>query len=140
MSKFKFDVILKEFEHTKDEIIDKLADASLDSFVKNFNSASYEKKKWKEVQRNIPGTLANKYSKYVGYPPLVNTGELYYELFNSIKKKKWPEIYIVVDSDYASYHNSGTSKIPKRQFVGHTKQLEKEHMNIIQREIDKLFK
>lgn len=40
---------------------------------------------------------------------------------------------------YARYHNDGTSKLPQRQFMGTSKQLDKELEKMIEQTISKIF-
>ena len=45
-----------------------------------------------------------------------------------------------VNNPYGSYHNSGTGKIPKREFIGEDPELDKEQEEIINSYIKQLFR
>ncbi len=139
-NEFPFDIWLKKLKSSKDEIATKLAEVGRDFFIREFDEAKWDKEKWPEVQRNISGTDANKYNKYAGNPPLVNTGELRQALVDCIKEKAWNKIKWEVDSEYASYHNEGTEKIPKRQFIGESYELNKLLAKTLEQEIVKIVK
>ncbi|GAB2586493.1 phage virion morphogenesis protein [Spirosoma areae] len=49
---------------------------------------------------------------------------------------------VVVSSDvvYAKRHNEGTNGMPKRQFMGPSRQLDKKIISKIERELDNIFK
>ena len=84
----------------------------------NFDSESFDGKKWKKV---------NKFLRKKAYwlkPILFNTGNLKSSI--NIIKATWNEIKIQSSEDYSEIHNKGGynkngAKIPKRQFMGHGK-------------------
>ena len=101
-------------------------------------------KNWKEVNRRIGGTTEYKYPKTKGLsrqtsPILVRTGKLRRAVSNMIRSKTFESIKLVCAIPYASYHNDGTDKIPKRQFMGDSKDLRKAQRILIDNQIDKVF-
>lgn len=68
---------------------------------------------------------------------LVDTGDMFGAIHNRINTEGF-SVY-VADLEYAEYHNEGTDKIPQREFIGESDELEEESLKRIQEEIDKLF-
>lgn len=68
---------------------------------------------------------------------LVDTGAM----FGAIKNAPTADGFsvYVADLEYAEYHNEGTDKMPQREFIGESDELEEESLKRIQEEIDKLF-
>ena len=88
----------------------------------NFNQVEKEafeqggrKRKWRALS---PAYAAWKAKKYPGRPILVRTGDLRDSLAgqtsNSVRKIKRKEMEMGTKLDYASYHDTGTSNMPKR--------------------------
>lgn len=69
---------------------------------------------------------------------LVKTGRLKQSI--RVKRYNSNEVVIGTDTPYASYHNEGTERLPKRQFIGDSKELDAKVKATIIQEIDKLFK
>lgn len=70
---------------------------------------------------------------------LVKTGRLR----QSIRVKRYNSNEAVIGSDvnYASYHNDGINgRLPQREFIGDSKELDEKVKAVIIKEIDKLFK
>lgn len=135
---FPFSIWMTRLRDSKDNIATKLAEAGRDFFVRQFDAAQWTDRtpeQWEEVQRNIPGTSANRYNRYAGNPPLVNSGELRQALVDCIKEKRWDNIHWEVDNDYAEYHNDGTATIPKRQFMGDSYELNNILAKVLEDEI-----
>jgi len=68
---------------------------------------------------------------------LVKTGQLK----NSIKlgRTKLDNIEVISDTTYGVYHNEGTDKIPKREFIGNSIELERILTKAIEKDINKIF-
>lgn len=69
---------------------------------------------------------------------LVKTGRLRQSV--RVKRYNSREVVIGTDTPYASYHNEGTGRLLKRQFIGDSKELDEKVKTVIIKEIDKLFK
>ena len=125
MSKIGLDSVLKKIEQTKKVIPTVVANQATNCFLDGFKKQGFTDtglKKWEEVQRRIKGTSAYKYPKKKQLsrrtsPILVRTGKLRRAVGNSVRTKTFNQIVLVVGIDYASYHNDGTKKIPKREFM-----------------------
>jgi phage gpG-like protein len=99
-------------------------------FRGNYNKEGYE-----------PGTafVPWKDRKYaVNRKLLVKTGTLRDGI--KVTSQTFGKISIENDVPYASYHNEGTAKLPKRPIIYNSKQLEKEIETIINNQLKKVFK
>jgi hypothetical protein len=100
---------------------------------------------WVVPQRRIPGTRAYKYprSRDLGRrtrATLVKTGRLRRAVQNSVRKVTFEHIWLVVEVPYAAYHNKGTSKLPKREFMGDSRTLRRIQVEKIDEEVDKIWR
>lgn len=91
--------------------------------------------KWKEVKRREKENQTAKDRK----PILIQSGRLRRAVNESIRKTEWDEIRLGIDVEYAKFHNEGTDKIPKRQFMGNSKELDAKMHKRIEREIKKVI-
>lgn len=112
------------------EIKDLLKDIEKVSFrfyKHNFKQRQFwdkQKDKWSKRKKNY------------NHPPLENTGHLYNSFKSSISNN---EITISNTADYAIFHNEGTGKIPQRQFLGESKELNNRIEKMIEKYLDKEF-
>jgi len=94
--------------------------------VQGFVDGSLER--WREVQRRIKGTRAYNQASDAARTQaiLVGTpgGDLRRAVGDSLVTATFTMIRFRVSNDYAIYHNQGTKKIPKRQFMGKSKVFE----------------
>ena len=100
------------------ELLNIIAGEIKKNIEQNFNTQRDVTKKWSKSQRQIEGTKAYQYSKYKSEPTLVNTGALrdavmssQYRLLNN------NTIEIIIDNEYAQYHNEGSERLPQRKFI-----------------------
>lgn len=122
-----------------------LKEHTLDYFVKQFKSESWDNSSWTSLK---PNTLKYKEKNYGTSRKLFNTGKLENDLINAqftIKEGTKSELEIKVNNEYANYHNQGIGHIPKRQFMTidgqeDPKELQEIQEEIINKWIDKLFK
>ena len=145
MNKFNLDSVLKKFNQVKATLPNELAEQSLNYFQDSFREQGWDNKKWEEVQRRIPNTNAYKYpkNKKLGRRTsaiLVRTGKLKASIFK--KLVSFPRIVIATGSEapYAIYHNKGTDKIPKRQFMGDSPILRRKQVNLILKRLNLIKK
>ncbi|MGL5133074.1 MAG: phage virion morphogenesis protein [Planktothrix sp.] len=105
-----------KFDRFKRDLPRVLANVVLNDIAKNFAKQAFDGQKWKARKRN-PRKRDKKRAI------LVDTGRLR----RSFRVKlATPELVIIAtDIPYAQYHNEGTDKMPKRQFIGMSRQLEK---------------
>jgi phage gpG-like protein len=124
-----------------------LANIAKNEFLNNFRDQGFNGQKWKEVQRRTAGTKAYRGNKDAGKRTRAilqgkGSGRLRKDVANSVSsgiKNSELSYTLVVDNEYASYHNDGTSKIPKRQFVGMTENLNKKILNKINEKFSKIW-
>lgn len=143
MSKFGFDKILRNLDGAKRTLPIQLANEARVYFTNTFKVGGFDGKKWKEVQRRIPGTNAYKYPKKKGLsrrtkPILVQYGLLRRATSMSVRTKNFKKISLVVDLKYAANHNDGIT-VPKRQFMGRSKELDRKHRETIKKVIGKIW-
>jgi len=95
-----------------------------DKTTKSFKNKSWDSKSWKK-------------SKNTGkIPSLIDTGKMKSQTKVSTSKNK---ITVLSNTDYSSYQNYGTNKIPQRQFVVNEEELEEIIVKQIEKELDRLF-
>lgn len=96
-------------------------------------------KKWPEVQRRTPGHP--RFNPKRQQKILVGPGSGGIQNTLRIKRATFKETIISsMGKKYAAYHNEGSGKLPKRQFLGNSAKLEREVEHIIKDEFDKAFR
>lgn len=116
MSKFRFD--RRKVDTNKLLIV--LGNNAVNYFkIDTFNKQAFDGDKWKELK------------KPTDRRKLVKTGRMR----QSIRVLKRSSRYIQVGTDvpYAQYHNEGSKYIPKRQFIGKSRQLNRINEKTINR-------
>lgn len=110
--------------------------AAVDHFKGSFDKQAWERKPWKEVNRRTPGTREYNYNSRK-HPTRLSRGILigdHGNLKRSIQYDPQPsKVEITSDLPYARVHNKGLMagrkgnqfKMPKRQFIGRDKELDK---------------
>jgi phage virion morphogenesis protein len=112
-----------------------------------FIKQGWDGQKWKEVKRRIPGTKAYKYPKKKGTNRrtrgiLIGAGSGRLKKSIRITQVTSVSVHIGTDVPYAQVHNEGQKAgrgkgfiMPKRQFMGITKDIEK----MIEKRLDQAF-
>jgi phage gpG-like protein len=119
------------------------ANIAVEKFKENFDKEGFFGAQWQEVQRRKPETKA--YKAVAKKHPAdtqrkILTGRTG-NLRNSINYRTEPGVAIIYsDTPYGAYHNDGTGKLPKRQFIGDHPQLDKDIMDKLKTELDKIIK
>ena len=149
MDAFGIDRIIKGISAMKNELPKVLANQAQNFFVDNFAKQGFDNgtvKKWKEVQRRIPGTPSYKYPKKkdLGRRSRAilqgkGSGQLRGAVNNSIREASFSLVRLTVSVPYASYLNKGTPKMPARKFIGNSKTLNKQHEETIKDFVNKAF-
>jgi phage gpG-like protein len=124
-----------------------LANIAKNSFLDNFKDQGFNGKKWQEVQRRTAGTKAFAGNKDRGKRTRAilqgkGSGRLRRDVANSVNngvKNSELSYTLIVANPYASYHNDGTAKIPKRQFVGMTPKLNRQILSKINEKLSKIW-
>jgi len=109
---FQFDKKIAEWNKQKPKLLEEIKDESLKFFKDNYNKEGFEDsvfEKWKPKKR--PN----------GQPTLVATGLLRKSFKAIIGRNK---VTISNPVAYGLYHNQGTSRLPKRKFLGNSRVLE----------------
>lgn len=102
-----------------------------------FYGSSFQK--WPQVNRRKPGH--KQYNPKQQQKMLVGKASTGLVGTLRIKRAAWKQITISsFGKQYAIYHNQGSGKLPKRQFLGNSSKLEKDVGKLIKREIDKIFR
>ena len=147
-NKFNFGQIARKFK-SLDLSLD-IANTAKMEFIQNFRNQSFNGKKWAEVERRKPesewykrGTQSDRNRAILQGK---GSGQLRGDVENSVKEghKNGNLSYtLVVNNKYAAVHNEGLNakiygkksfKMPQRQFVGMTPELNKKLlMKIIQK-------
>lgn len=89
--------------------------------------------KWPEVKRRIKGTEAYKNASRAARRRaiLVETGALRRSV--KVIRRNWPVVVGTRGISYARKHNDGAGNLPKRQFIGYSRKLEKRTLKQITR-------
>ncbi len=143
MNKFNLDRVQVNLDRVKKTIPVLLANQAENHFTENFKKQGFEDKKWKEVQRRIPGTRAYKYPKTKGLsrrkkPILIGTGRLRRAVSNSKKRVTFDKILLEVNLPYAANHNEGDT-VPQRKYMGDSPQLRRKQRDLIEKQIDTIW-
>lgn len=128
--KFNFIEVRLALEKELKELPKDIAEIIKDDGVKNIKSGSYNGKNYKPRVKDE------------GHPILNKSGKLLDAVNNSVKtgNKSSNDSYMIkVINDYGLWHQEGTDKIPKRQIIGETNNLDKKVIEYIHKSLDKLF-
>ncbi len=110
MSRFRFDLKAKRMKSGKSGLLDRMANNAIYEFkVVSFDKRSFDGKAWEP----------NKTQE--GRQQLVKTGRMRQGFV--ISRRTSDSRDITNNVLYFEYHNAGTSKMPKRQMMGKTKNL-----------------
>lgn len=127
-----------------------IANNTVKYWLKSFKRQAWLSKSWKQVQRRTPGTAAYKYPKRKGLsrrtkPILSGKGTLRRAVGNSVKTAGFKKIRFEIPLAYAEVHNEGLKmkngrRMPKRQFMGYSRELNAETNAIIKKYADRALK
>lgn len=129
-NKFNFGQIARKFK-SLDLSLD-MANTAKNEFLNNFRKESFDGKAWQK----------RKSDKQAGRKLLVKSGRLRRDVSNSVSaghKNSNLSYTLVVNNPYAEYNNEGTYKLPKRQFVGMTPELNKKLLLKINQKTNKIW-
>lgn len=128
--KFNFSQVRIPLEKQMKQLPKEIANIVKDDSIINFYDESFNGKPWqppKEPQ---------------DHPLLIDTGALLSAVRNSVNtgNQASKDTYkLVVINDYGLYHNEGTDRLPKRQFMGQTNKLDNKVIRYIDNKLTKLF-
>lgn len=111
MSKLRFDLVARKIKQNQGKLLTRMGIIGVMDIRENFDNQSFDGKRWKPKQ------------KPDGRPLLVKTGRL--KSSARILSKNANSVTFGTTAPYGDYHNKGTARLPKRQFVGMTKRLQR---------------
>ena len=109
-----------------------MANTAKNDFLNNFKTQSFNGTAWKK----------RKSTKDAGRNLLVKSGRLRRDVSNSVStghKNSNFSYTLVVNNPYAGFNNEGTNKMPQRQFVGMTPELNKKLLLKISQRLNKAW-
>jgi phage gpG-like protein len=104
----------KVVEYVNDKMLDDIMLLAKDHYVSGFPDTTSQRGGFRT--NNSENGWAVRKQQY-NHPTLTKTGKLK----NSIKIEG---DYIVSDTEYGEYHNEGTGRLPRREFLGESEELE----------------
>lgn len=125
-------------ERVKRDLPIKLANDTKNFFLSSWSKQGFDGKGWQTPKRMIDGKGAAKTRAI-----LVGSGRLRRDVANSLKQANFDKIIFRVENPYAQIHNEGGQgkafgkypfKMPKRQFIGQTKELTNMQFNLIKKQ------
>lgn len=126
MSKFQFNRKAQKFRSRKSSILEKMANNAVNHFkVEAFDRRSFDGVAW----------APNK--EQDGRQQLVKTGRMRESI--SILSRTSDSIKVGSNVPYAKYHNEGTDHLPKRQFIGGSRELESENKALLKRHMNTIL-
>ena len=137
-SDYVFGSLVSDWNNMKKDLQDKLIEESKDYFLEEFDNQRWDGVDWPELNEKYLKWKTDK-----GFPStkLVMNKGLRTAVANPlITKISNLEFEIKIDHELADYHNFGTSVIPRRQFIGQTKNLEIIQTDIIYEAMKKTLK
>jgi phage gpG-like protein len=132
VSKFGFDRVKQNMDRLRNQAPRVLANQAQNFFVESFQKEAWRNGgvyKWKVRKGNKDPERAL----------LVKTARMKRAVASSIRNASMDSIRLVVDVPYAEYHNEGTDNIPKRQFMGDSKDLRVQQVKKLHQMIDKIW-
>jgi phage gpG-like protein len=125
MSKFKFREKAMKFRSKKSAILEKMANNAVTYFkVDTFDKRSFDGVPW------VPNKEQD------GRQQLVRTGRMRQSI--TILSRTSDSVVVGSSVPYAKYHNEGTKHLPKRQFIGSSKELEEMNNRYLLTEINRI--
>jgi len=127
MSKFQFRAKMRALAVAKQVALENIALYAVAYYKGDvFDTASFDGKKWKERKKKDDSRTM-----------LVKTGTLRASI--GIRERGFNHRRVDSNVDYAKYHNEGTERLPKRQFLGNFKGLEKKRYTEFKKMMKKVY-
>lgn len=135
IGEWDFDLILADLNRST--LPQQIGDLAQKDFKDNFDKQAFNGVPWKDPLRKKYG----KGSKRTN-PTLTESGALRKSI--KVIQANWTKIEVATVGNkvnsYASVHNDGEGNMPKRKFMGETQKLNADIQNLIEKELDKIFK
>jgi len=126
-NKFEIDELKAGFRKAERRIPILVAREVENHFKQNFRKKAFDKKPWASRKQADRGSLMNR------------TGRLKRSI-QTIGTPSFDRLQVGSNLDYAKVHNEGQGNMPKRQFIGQSKELDKKVVKIIEQELEKAIK
>ena len=144
-TKFNFDKVKQQMLALN--IAKDLGDIVASGFDDSFKEQGFDGQQWKDVKRRISGADFYKPSKKdpaAKTRPILQglSGKLRRAVSNSSQsgyKINNLTYVLVVNNEYAAYHNEGTDKLPKRKFIGVSNKTNKRVLAFLTKKINKIW-
>ena len=145
---FDFKEKLAALKKLKQTLPRELGEIAANFFQDNFTKQGFDDSgvnPWKQVRRRIAGTPEYKYPKKKDLGRrtraiLVKSGNLRRDI--KVRKARFDRIEVGTSrltKDYASRHNYGEDKMPKRKFIGNSRNLKRKQKSHITNRLDKIL-
>lgn len=130
-NKFKFSEKIKRIERSKRLIMRELGENS----VNFFKGEVFDRESWinRRAKRWEPRKVPDPSRRL-----LVNTGRMRQSGKVTFFSSRMAKVEFTVK--YARYHNSGTSNLPKRKFIGNGAVLEKRNKKVLLKIVNRIMK
>ena len=128
-NKFNFDKVISDFRKVKARMMKDISQETLKHFDKSFPNEGFTDSalsKWKLRKFDYPWNILEK------------TGKM--RRGTKISYISLAKCVIVNDVPYAKYHNFGTTRLPVRQFVNRSLNLDNKCVDIIEKNMINIFK
>ena len=148
--KFKFGELKQNITRMKRTLPIVLANQAQNYFVESWERQGWDGQPWPDVKRHDKNGNAYKYPKALrarklSSPILVGVyrgrsgGTLRRAVSRCIRSATFTSIRLMVDLPYAARHNNGLDGMPKRQFMGKSPILMRQHQQKIKQFMDGLW-
>jgi len=145
---FDFKEKLAALKKLKRTLPREVGEITANFFQDNFTKQGFDDNgvnPWKQVRRRIAGTPEYKYPKKKDLGRrtraiLVKSGKLRRDI--KVRKARFDRIEVGTSrltKDYASRHNYGEDKMPKRKFIGNSRNLKRKQKSHITNRLDKIL-
>lgn len=144
MNKLNFGKIIKQMERVKRDLPIKIANETKNYFLSSWSKQGWDGEMWRPPLRKSKKGGSSRNNSAT----LVQSGRLRRDVANSLKQANFDKIIFRVQSPYAQIHNEGLMgkafgkypfKMPKRQFIGQTRELTNKQMGIIKKEAGSIW-
>jgi len=136
IGKFEFPENIRKFKKARRDIPKVIAVNAVNHFQEGFRKGGYQ------TDDSLSGWQKRKLgARRAGRAILVDRGILWRDI--KAKIIKFSQIVIGTSSltdDYASVHNEGIGKMPKREFIGDSKKLNDSNEKIVEKYMDKVMR
>jgi len=141
-SKFNFDKVIGNISRLKRSIPIVVGNETKRYFLSSWDKQGWDGERWKDPQRLSKKGTSTRLRSAI----LVQSGTLRRAVNNSLVSQTFEKIeFAVKDVPYAAIHNDGLpmkngKPMPKRRYMGQTKELTKIQLTTVKKEFDKVWR